>query len=418
MLQSHKKRLLSNFFSLSALQIFSYILPLITLPYLVRILGVEKFGLISFAQAFMSFFIIFVDYGFNLSATKDISFYRENKNKLVEIYSSVISIKVILTIISFFILLIVIFVFDKFMIDYQIYCFSFFIVIGQALFPVWYFQGIENMKYITILNIVFKTIFTIFIFIFIKKEDDYLLVPIINGIGFILPAIFANIIINAKFKTRFSLQKISTMLQYFKDSFQFFLSRAAYSTYTYFGIFILGIFTNNTIVGYYSIAYKMYDAFKSIYQQGINTIYPYMVKYKNISFFNKCFFASVIINFFMVVILILFSKDIIYLIFKIDNASLVQVFIIFMLSSLLQLPGNLLGYPFLGVFGYFKSVNRTVIYSAIIACLVLFIFCILGMVNVYTIAITVVISESLIFFTRLFICYNRGLLKRSFYGRK
>jgi len=104
-----KKRLLSNFFSLSVLQVFTYILPLLTLPYLVRVLGMEKFGLVMFAQAFLMFFNVLVDYGFNLSATREISIHRDDKSKLTEIFSSVIGIKAILLVISFLILTIIIF---------------------------------------------------------------------------------------------------------------------------------------------------------------------------------------------------------------------------------------------------------------------------------------------------------------------
>ena len=99
--QEENKQLLSNFLSLTTLQAFTYILPLITLPYLVRVLGTEKFGLVMFAQAFIIFFNIFVDYGFNLSATREVSVNRDNKNKLTEIYSSVISIKLLLLVVSF-----------------------------------------------------------------------------------------------------------------------------------------------------------------------------------------------------------------------------------------------------------------------------------------------------------------------------
>ena len=136
-----KKRLLSNFFSLSVLQAFTYILPLLTLPYLVRNLGIDKFGLVMFSQAFIMFFSILVDYGFNLSATREISIHRDNKEKITEIFSTVIMIKVILIIVSFLILSILVFSFEIFLNNYKLYFFTFLMVIGQALFPVWYFQG-------------------------------------------------------------------------------------------------------------------------------------------------------------------------------------------------------------------------------------------------------------------------------------
>ena len=88
-----KRNLLENFLSLGALQIVGYIIPLINLPYLSRILGVEKFGLVFFAFAFMQYFIMLTDYGFGLSATREIAINRHNSNNISNIFSAVTFIK-------------------------------------------------------------------------------------------------------------------------------------------------------------------------------------------------------------------------------------------------------------------------------------------------------------------------------------
>ena len=273
-----KKRLANNFLSLSILQMVNYLLPLVTIPYLVRILGPEKFGLIAFAQAFISYFVILTDYGFNLSATREISVNRTKKEKISEIFSSVMIIKFILGVLSFFILALFILLIPKFRDDWLIYIFTFGTVLGNILFPIWLFQGMEKMKYITTLNIIAKGIFTVCIFIFIRKITDYLYVPLINSIGLSTIGVLSLIIISKDFKIKFKLPTIKIIKYQLKEGWHIFISTMAISLYTASNAFILGLFTNNTVVGYYSAAEKIIRATQGILNPLSQTIYPYISK--------------------------------------------------------------------------------------------------------------------------------------------
>ena len=276
-----KKRLMSNFFSLSVLQGANYILPLLTLPYLVRVLGVEYFGLLAFATAMITYFQILTDYGFDLTATREISIHRDNKEKVIEIFSSVMTIKIILMFVSFFLFSILVFSFEKFSKDALVYFLTFGTVVGQVLFPVWFFQGMERMKYITYLNILSKVIFTIAIFVFVQEQSDFYLVPLLTSIGFLVAGIWSLYLVRKKFGVSFKLQTYLTIKKHFIDGWDVFVSRIFVSLYTTINIFLLGLFTNNTVVGYYAIAERIVNAVGGLFTPANQTIYPYMAKIYN-----------------------------------------------------------------------------------------------------------------------------------------
>lgn len=271
---AEKKRFLGNFVSLATLQGLNYILPLITLPYLVRILGAEKFGLIAFATAVIGYFIVLTDYGFNFSATREIANNKEDKQKLVEIFSSVMIIKIILLIISFVILTLMVLCFEKIGNDALLYILTFGTVIGQVLFPIWFFQGVERMKYITIINIISKTIFTIAIFLFVKHASDYLLVPLLTSLGIIIASLVSLYIVFFRFNVKFKFQNITTIKQYLKGGSHLFYTSALSNLLTSSGIIMLALVANNTTVGYFSASEKLFRAVVGLFSPVTQSLYP------------------------------------------------------------------------------------------------------------------------------------------------
>ena len=400
-MQKEKKNLLENFLSLGALQIISYVIPLITLPYLSRVLGVAKFGLVFFAFAFMQYFIILTDFGFGLSATREIAINRHNQNNLSNIFNSVTTLKLIFLLISFLILLISFIFVPKIRTEWIVFLLSFLMVIGNAIYPVWFFQGMERMKYITFLNILSKTIFLVLIFIFVKQDTDYKIVPLLNSLGFLVSGIIGFIFAIQNFNIKLYIPKIQSIKKQFKYSAEFFISRVSVSLYTNTNSFCLGLIGSNIMVGYYVAAEKIYQAISGLQAPLSQALYPFVAKNKNVKLFRRIFLIAVSINCLICLAGFIFTKDIITIFYGADMQEAYKVFRIFCIIALVTFPSIMIGYPLLGAMGYTKSANGSVIVGSIIHIMGLLVLFLTQKMNIYTIAFMVLITESIVFLIRL-----------------
>jgi len=396
------KRLSSNFISLSIFQAVNYVLPLITLPYLVRVLGPDKFGLVAFAQSFVLYFGILVDYGFSLSAPREIAIHRDDKSRLTEIFSAVFILKVILLVLSFIVLMIFVYCLDPFARDKLLYLLSFGSVVGLALFPMWYFQGMEAMKYTSAINIISRSVFAGLIFIFVKTEEDYLLVPLINSLGSLIAAILALWVIFKKLRQEFAVCSFDALKYQFKESTNFFWSRVSVSAYTSSNVFVLGLLTNNTIVGYYSIAEKIYMAAQQAYSPLVQTLYPYISKQKNVRLFRKLFATATVVNSICVIIGMFLADYLIYILSGQHFYESVLVLRLMFIALLVVVPSILLGYPFLGALGYKNAANYSVIAGSVFHIIILSVCAVVDLMNLYLVAALVIATEVVVFSIRLY----------------
>lgn len=273
-----RKVLVENFLSLVLVQIANYLLPLVTLPYLARVIGVEKFGVISFANAVITYFIILTTFGFNFSAPREISVIRDNKEKLREVFWCVLYSKFFLCLISSVIFVFLLLTVPKFNIEWIVFVFTFFSVIGNAFFPLWFFQGIEKMSYLAIFNFLTKILYAISIFLFIKTKQHYVYVPLFYSISQIISSFGSLFLIIFYFGLKpvlIDLKKIWFML---KDSLLLFISTLSINLYTKIHPVLLGFFAGDIYVGYYSAAERLFYAWLGIQGQLNTTFYPYMSK--------------------------------------------------------------------------------------------------------------------------------------------
>ena len=276
--RSNYGRIIENFFSLSVLNAVSFIFPLITVPYLARVLGAEKFGIVSFATVVIQYFMIFTSFGFGFSATQQISINQQNKKKVSDIFAAVIFVKLFISVLCAVVLLLLIVFFAKFHNNSMVLIYAFGMVIGDALVPVWLFQGMEKMKFITIVNLVSKLIFTLLIFVFIRSEADFLYVTLLNSFGYLVAGLLSFIIAYRLFKLEMVLPKITEIKKQLIESWPIFVSTFSINIYRNMNVLILGLFTNMTLVGYYSSAEKVIKGMQSFASPLSDALFPYISK--------------------------------------------------------------------------------------------------------------------------------------------
>lgn len=348
---NHKNTIIKNTFALFILQGSLYIVPLIILPYLIRVLGIETFGLLAFASATIAFFRGVVEYGFNLTATKQITESRNDPEKMSELFSSIFFTKLLLTVLCFFILTILVLSFETFREHWQVFLFTFLIIFGDILFPIWFFQGIENMKMITYLQIGYKTLFVILVLLFVHNKDDFLLVPILDSIGSILAGLYAMFYIQKNYRIKLYILHYQHILYQLKEGMHVFVSRITVILYTSLNTFVLGLLTDNSIVGIYAIAEKIYMAIRGLLNPFIQAIYPYLVKqykesktnyYSIVRKLNYGYFAVLVI---FSLVTYVFSDNIFYLVSgqnSNDGQEVLKIFAIALLFAIGTLYSNLL----------------------------------------------------------------------------
>jgi len=358
--------------SLTGIQFVQYLLPLVTFPYLTRVLGPANFGRVAFALAFIGYFQILTDYGFNLSATREISINRDDLSQVSKIYSSVMVTKTLLMLLTFTLMLIIISSFGRFQGDPLLYIFTFGLVLGSVLFPVWFFQGVERMRYISMLRILSSIIYTTLIFLIVRGPQDYLYVPLINSIGFILVGVYSQHIVRKEFKVKFLRPTLQDIKRQLVEGWYLFISTLAVSLYTTSNRFILGLLVGNATLGYYAVAEDITRALQGLVSPIGQAIYPYFSRIqaedreRAKSELKKMLIIIGILTFIFSILLVFAAPFIIKILagpLYMESIHLLQVlvFIIFAIGV-----NNILGIQGLVSFGYKEKFTRIVLFAGIL----------------------------------------------------
>ena len=319
---SGKRILLTNLFSLSGIQLVNYILPVLVVPYVVRIIGPDYYGLVNFAQAFVLYFVLIVNYGFDFSATREIAVNRDNKENLSNIFSSVMLAKAVLFFISLLVFIPIIFFIPKFNKDIELFTFAYIIIIGNIFLPIWLFQGLERLARLSVFNFIIKMMYAVSIFLFIKEREDYLLIPLILSVAQIFVGTAAFIYSTKVFQINFLFPGIKAIKKTFKDGWNLFLSNVSINLYTTSNIVILGMFSTNLSVGYFAASSKVISIIQALLLSPMNqAFFPRISsvinysKAEGINLLKKLTLAVGVILFITSLLIYIFSDLIINIIF-------------------------------------------------------------------------------------------------------
>jgi PST family polysaccharide transporter len=308
---SRNKKVAENYFYLTVLQILNSFFYLLIYPFLIRRLGADSYGLYVFALSITSYSGVLVNFGFSNPGVREISIHRNDKNQLSFILSSILTaqmyIFVIVTLISTALIFLIPFLREH----YILYIVSSFTVLSSILFPTWFFQGIEKMGFITILQVGSKILSLPFIFVFVQGKEDFVKLAVINTSSTIIGAVFALFIIVNRMNIRVKRQTLRNAYSFVKDALPFFWGSAASIVKMQSTSFFTGTFISMSDVAMYDLANKLVMAPTMILANINNALFPKMAKTKDGAFAKKAIWMQTILGFSCIIVFLLLGKWII-----------------------------------------------------------------------------------------------------------
>lgn len=396
---------------LTLLEIVRLIMPFVALPYVIRTIGAEKYGTIVFTQTIIQYFVILINFGLDISAVKEVSVNRDNKKLLNEIVSSVLIIKTILWVVSLLILLVGIIVIP-FWRDHALLFFLVFLTcLSELLFPVWFFQGIEKMKYLPIVRTCSILFYTITVFIFVKSPADYVWVAFLQSIGSILSGIIAFFLLLRLEKVKLLFPKIRMIRRLFVESIPFFISRVSNVLNLNMAKTVSGIFFTMDAVAAFDLAQRIAQVSLVPAQMLNQAVYPHIAKTQNRKFANNFLYCNITIAFLVALIVYFLAPFVVYYFAgntMSEAITLLRILTLFIFCGCIT---TYLGTPVLVSFGYPKPFNMSVILSTIILLLLYIVIYTFHLFSIEYFALTLFVTELAILFYRLYYCFHYKIFK-------
>jgi len=398
------KLLFENFGYLSLLQIVILAAPLIAYPYLIRILGSENYGLVIFMQSIVAFFNILINFGLNIFSTKDVAINKSDKNKLSEIFSTVLILKIILFILGLIILSFFCYFIPFFNNNILLAFVCYSLSLSEVLYPVLFYQGLEKMKYITIINVISKLIFTISIFFIIKQSEDYILFPMLMSVGGLIGSGVSLFLAFKVEKIVFKFIDFRNLMNYTIKTFPFFISRISAVFTVQVNSILIGTSIGMSEVAYYDLAKKIIEILKIPNSLINQTVYPKIAREKNVVFVRKVFNIRLALSLILYLTTILLGEHIVYFLGGKEMQEATSLLYLF--GFLIPLTGITfyLGSTVLVSFNYENKFNVSVVYSTLLYLIMILFLYLTDEITVVNLIYSIISTEFLLALYRYYYC--------------
>lgn len=278
---SQRKRLIGNFVSLYAIQVAGVVLPLITIPHVTRAIGLDNFGIIVFARSLITYFSSICDYGFNLTATRDIATAKNDSSKISKIYSNAVTIKLSLAVLSIAVVTIV----SQYIAPSETAVTMFWVmslcILGDALLPTWYFQGVERMYYLAATKLASQIAATALIFWVIRSPQDGATYACILAGSTILSGTIGQLLAIRDGGLRYRVPALRQITKELKSGFPIFVNQAIPLLYNNTTIFLTGLLTSPASTGTFGLMKSCVEAGTAVMQTASRVCFPYLTKNKS-----------------------------------------------------------------------------------------------------------------------------------------
>ena len=381
-----KNNVIKNTIMLYGMSIAKIVFPLLTLPYLTRVLSLDGYGLVSYVKSVMQYMQIIIDFGFMLSGTKEIVLVKDNQEELDSIVGNILLSRIILSI-GAFVCLCLLTLFIPLLKGNVLFTMLSFIPIFLTVFLYDYlFRGLEKMQVITVRFIIMKGISAVLTFFIVKSDKDMMWIPLLDIVGTLIAVILVYRTI-IKMKISIQLGNYKTAIKRLVDSAIYFVSNMATTAFGALNTVIIGACLPSVDVAYWSVCMQLIGGIQSMYSPIVDGIYPEMVKNKDLDLPKKT------LKLFMPIILIgcVFSFYVAPYALKIvageQYVNATWVFRSLLPILLFSFPGMILGWPTLGAFNLQNKVTSSTIVSALFQIIGLFVLFFINKINLFYVAL-------------------------------